>query len=61
MSDDLKQKYNTILERLKKADAWFETASHDEQLKQHDAYHQLLVEIGKVENEMNRQQRTVTS
>ena len=50
MSDDLKQKYNTILERLKKADAWFETASHDEQLKQHDAYRQLVVDIGNAEN-----------
>ena len=43
------QRYNELLERIKKADAWFTTASHEEQLKQHDAYHQLLVEIGQAE------------
>ena len=47
---DTQKRYNELLERIKKADAWFETATHEEQLKQQDAYHQLLVEIGKAEN-----------
>ena len=51
------QRYNELLERIKKADAWFETATHEEQLKQHDAYHQLLVEIGKAENELKGETR----
>ena len=51
------KRYNELLERIKKADAWFETATHEEQLKQHDAYHQLLVEIGKAENELKGETR----
>ena len=44
------KRYNELLERIKKADAWFETATHEEQLKQHDAYRQLVVDIGNAEN-----------
>ena len=44
------QRYNELLERIKKADAWFGTATHEEQLKQHDAYRQLVVDIGSAEN-----------
>ena len=47
---DTQKRYNELLERIKKADAWFETATHEEQLKQHDAYRQLVVDIGNAEN-----------
>ncbi|MDI6743256.1 MAG: hypothetical protein QMD11_11030 [Smithella sp.] len=46
---EAQKRYDELKERIKKADAWFATASYEEQLKQYDAYRKLIVEIGEAE------------
>lgn len=47
------KRYDEALARIKRADAWFETATRDEQDKYADRYRELIIEIGAAAVELN--------
>ena len=43
------KRYDEAVERIKKADEWFKTATREQQEAQADRYRELVVEVGEAE------------